>query len=163
MGPGEQRQVVNPGQCLPEPEDCLGQLLDGGVEAERAAVSFYTRFVDDAFENLSARPLKENVDVVVVADVHERVTTVREPDPTDSGLGHVDGESVSVRKLEVRAQHQGVVRAPGESHFGTETLAEELLHRVDIERHASVRREPSTDTRAMPLEKSASSWRFWRW
>ena len=74
---------------------------------------------------------------MLVADVHERVPAVREPESARCRLGQANRIAVSVWELEVRPQHQRAVRAPFDSHVFAEALTQEFPQGVDVERHGN--------------------------
>ena len=119
-------QVVDPRQCLAEAEDRLGELLDGGIEAECAAVSFDTALIRNPFQQLPARSRQERIDVVVVADVHQRVASIGQAHAAGPRFRDVDGETVAVGEFEMGAQHQRPVGTFRELHVLAQPLAEKL-------------------------------------
>ena len=134
-GSGEQGQVVHARQRLAEAEYGFRKSLDGCVEAEGAALPFHSHFGHDPFEHLSSCSIQERVDIVLVTDVHEGVTAIRQAYATHPGLRHVDRKPVPVGELEVRAQHQCAVGARRQLHVRAQPLAQALLQRVHIKIH----------------------------
>ena len=133
--PGQKREVVDPRQRLAEPEDRLGELLDGGIEPERSAILFDTGLAHDAFQHLPARSRQERIDVVVVADVHQGVAPIRQAYATGPRPRDVDGEAVAVGKLEMGVQHQRTIGTFRKPHVLAQPLAEKALQCTGIEIH----------------------------
>ena len=67
---------------------------------------------DDLFAKRGTRATVQGIDIVFVADVHQRVTTVRsEARRRPPVSGQIDGEVVPVREGEWRVEHQHTVVA----------------------------------------------------
>ena len=81
---GKKRQVIDLGQRLSESKDGLRQPVGSRVETQGAAilVPLQSTFVHDAFEKHPPGSIHEHVDIVLIADVHERVAAVRQPQST---------------------------------------------------------------------------------
>ena len=72
---------------------------------------------------------------MLVADVHERMPAVGQAKSARCRLGKVDGVTVPVGELEVRAHHQGAVGARVDSHVFAETLTEEVAKGIEVDGH----------------------------
>ena len=68
-------------------------------------------------------PLQESVYVVLVAQMHQGVTSIREPYAASYELRDMDWEPVSIWKLETRTKHRRAVGASHKPHVLTQRLA----------------------------------------
>ena len=64
-------------------------------------------------------PVREGIDVVLVADVHERVPKVRKAKPPGGSLGQMEGITVSVGEGEVGTEHKLTIRPLAHSYILT--------------------------------------------
>ena len=71
---------------------------------------FDSGFVQDSLQVVPVVSLKERIDVVVVAGVHDGVATVGEAQVAVLRFGHLDRKRVPIGERELRAEHQGAVR-----------------------------------------------------
>ena len=135
VGAGEEREVVDPSERLPEAEYRFRQPFGGRVEAEGAAVPLQPALAHDAFEEHSPGSVQERIDVVLIADMHEGMAAIRQPEPARRGLGKVDREPVPVGEPEARPHHQRAVRARFDPHVLAQAFAQEGLERVGVDVH----------------------------
>ena len=164
-------QVVDPGQCLTEPEERGRHLIRRCLQGEDAVL-----FVDAALANnlLAQRgtcALVEGIDVMLVADMHQRVAAVAQPDAAARRFGEIDGIVVSVRERERRFQHEHVVVTPVNADVGAQPLAQQpfQLHVVKGHRTSPARQAVRSNSGRRNLQPGgrASSplacGRVWPW
>ena len=129
-----QGEIVDPRQGAAIPKEGVGKVVDGRIQVEHASILAHSFFAQDALDQEPAASSQEGIDVVVVADPHQRVASVGQPDAARR-LRQVDRIAVAVGELEVGFEHQFAVGTSLHADGRAELVAESLLEVVRTDGH----------------------------